>query len=185
MGTDIHGVFQAQRDGQWIDVPSEWDGDRNYQLFAVLAGVRNGYGFAGIKTGEAVKPISAPRGFPDDFPIDSWLGDHTYSWLSSGEMLAWAEAADKPILRTGVITKAQYEAWDGNSRPLVYCGECMGPGIIVITDNEVAKRDNPGWTDIQIEWQESLMDRIGEFFAEVRRLHDLHGGVRLVFGFDS
>lgn len=59
MGTDIHGVFQAFDNGQWRDVESSYEQDRHYQLFAVLAGVRNGYGFAGVPTGEPVTPIAA------------------------------------------------------------------------------------------------------------------------------
>lgn len=71
MGTDIHGVFQ-RRDkttSQWVDVPSNYKQDRHYQLFAVLAGVRNGHGFARVRTGEAVKPIAEPRGLPKDFAL--------------------------------------------------------------------------------------------------------------------
>ena len=54
MGTDIHGVFQRfdAAAGIWEDVPSKYEQDRHYQLFAVLAGVRNGYGFAGAQTAE-------------------------------------------------------------------------------------------------------------------------------------
>ena len=69
MGTDIHGVFQRHDEatGQWHDIPSNYAQDRHYQLFAVLAGVRNGTGFAGVVTGEPVKPIAEPRGYPKDF----------------------------------------------------------------------------------------------------------------------
>ena len=38
---------------------------RNYGLFAILADVRNGRGFAGILTGSGFEPISEPRGLPD------------------------------------------------------------------------------------------------------------------------
>lgn len=48
------------RDGSWL-----WDG-RRYDLFAILADVRNGYGFAGIPTGDGFNPISQPRGIPRD-----------------------------------------------------------------------------------------------------------------------
>jgi len=44
----------------------EWYGDRNYNAFAILADVRNGYGFAGCDTGDGFVPISTPKGFPDD-----------------------------------------------------------------------------------------------------------------------
>ena len=66
MGTDIHIVVEIYKDHGWhlTDiVPSQ---DRNYRAFAVLADVRNGYGFAGFSTGDAVIPISEPRGLPDD-----------------------------------------------------------------------------------------------------------------------
>lgn len=39
---------------------------RNYDLFAILADVRNGRGFAGIVTGTGFDPISDPKGLPDD-----------------------------------------------------------------------------------------------------------------------
>lgn len=72
MGTDIHGVFQRHNHdtNTWEDIPHQYEMDRHYQLFAVLAGVRNGIGFAGVPTGEVVKPISAPRGYPEDFQVD-------------------------------------------------------------------------------------------------------------------
>ena len=35
-------------------------------VFAALADVRNGYGFAGVPTHEAIKPISEARGLPED-----------------------------------------------------------------------------------------------------------------------
>lgn len=128
MGTDIHGVFQRhdKATGQWHDVPSNYEQDRHYQLFAVLAGVRNGHGFAGVPTGEAVTPIAEPRGLPDDFAIEDeahplatlehmnplsrkwheddeklevWMGDHSHSWLTGKEILAWAEKAPE-VLKT-------------------------------------------------------------------------------------
>lgn len=67
--------------------PSSFYSDRNYDLFAILADVRNGFGFAGVKRnngmttvdealragrvevvrdGEDVVPIRSPKGFPDD-----------------------------------------------------------------------------------------------------------------------
>ena len=51
MGTDIHGGFiKIVRDekGSVISkqpIKTNWSLDRDYTLFAILAGVRNGYGF--------------------------------------------------------------------------------------------------------------------------------------------
>lgn len=71
MGTDIHGVFQRHdpATNTWVDIPHNYEQNRHYQLFAVLADVRNGYGFAGVVTGEPVKPIANPRGYPADFQV--------------------------------------------------------------------------------------------------------------------
>jgi hypothetical protein len=114
MGCDIHGIFQARHPetGAWVDVESNYDERRDYWLFAFLADVRNDGTFA---------PISEPRGLPEDFLMKAgefgdlchpvarvellgdqyhepqWaleldLGDHSHSWLTSTELLAWREA---------------------------------------------------------------------------------------------
>lgn len=70
MGTDIHAVFQKRTPTGWEDVTSTWDQDRHYFLFAWLADVRNGFGFAGVRTHEPIKPILAERrGLPGDFEV--------------------------------------------------------------------------------------------------------------------
>lgn len=195
MGTDIHGVFQRHNTttGQWEDIPSDYQQDRHYQLFAVLAGVRNGYAFAGLPSGEAVTPISAPRGFPEDFEFDPvqgdhdevWMGDHTYSWLSATEMLDWYSTAPT-VLQTGIFNRDCYELWDKVSPPeFGYCRGISGGGIIVVNDNKVEREKFPDWTHIRCEWEQSLKVELAYFFDEVARLQDEHGEVRFVFGFDS
>jgi hypothetical protein len=67
MGTDVHAVWQAKKGDKWVDIESTWDQNRHYFLFAWLADVRNGFGFAGIPTHDPIKPISERRGLPDDF----------------------------------------------------------------------------------------------------------------------
>jgi hypothetical protein len=210
MGTDIHGVFQRHDAGKFVDVPSEYDFNRHYQLFAVLADVRNGTGFAGVQTGEVVKPIAEPRGLPDDFkadddvhpiasielmapwkrryheegePLEVWMGDHSHSWLTSDEMLSWFENAPSVVQR-GVVSREQYDAWDKQSRPASYCGGIAGFGVLVIDECEVGKTDE-AWTHVNVTWESPLKEELAYFFNEVKRLHDLHGGVRFVFGFDS
>lgn len=81
MGTDINMIAEVRRNGVWelstakvfknplYDPASDekWsmkkymsrpDNGRNYDLFAILAGVRNGEGFAGCRIGERFKPIA-------------------------------------------------------------------------------------------------------------------------------
>jgi hypothetical protein len=109
MGCDIHGVFQRKEGAAWTDIESLYDQDRDYRLFSMLAGVRNSYD---------IEPIALPRGLPSDFDFDDdayhpvvsalhicsrrrgWLedgeplavemGDHSFTWLGSTEMLSYA-----------------------------------------------------------------------------------------------
>jgi hypothetical protein len=86
-----------------VDDPQEWDSrehiprdldpGRNYGLFAILAGVRNGCGTAGAKIGEPTTPISEPRGIPEDASpayreiAEQWGSDgHSHSWLTLAEL---------------------------------------------------------------------------------------------------
>lgn len=200
MGTDIDGTFQAFKPElkKWYSVPTTVNLSRNYYLFAVLAGVRNGYGFGGIQTGEPVTPIAEPRGLPTDSgnllitgygdcaenPGSVWLGVHDHSWLTAEEMLAWHKNAPK-VLRTGLLERQTYETWDKVSKPVSYCAGVLGGGFITVTDNEVAKRETPNWTHIRCEWTSDLAVDLAYFFDEVTRLKELYGEVRFVFGFNS
>lgn len=198
MGTDIHGRFQkkvttGKNSYTWDDIASEWEENRHYQLFAILAGVRNGFGFAGVPTGEAVKPIAEPRGLPkgiradDGYDADGmWYGEHSYSWLSGEEMLAWYNNPSNNVVQTGVITQAAYREWDGK-RPDYYSNWCSGPGITVINADQVADydREQSPFSHVSVTWETNLNEELAYFFDEVKRLQDLHGEIRLVFGFDS
>lgn len=210
MGTDIHGVFQKRTATDWEDVPSKYDERRHYQLFAVLAGVRNGYGFAGTPTGEAVTPISDPRGIPADFrmdgethpvasrelmgrraqyhaqgePVEIWMGDHTHSWLTGAEILAWAERAPC-VVKTGIVSREQYAKLDREAGPDAWCGMISGHGIVIVNDNAVEMEATPGWTHVRVHWESALKRYLAYFFDEVARLVSEHGEVRFVFGFDS
>lgn len=66
---------------------------RNYDVFAILAGVRNGRGFAGIKTGDGFIPIAEPKGLPKDMSAlvqresERWgLDGHSHSHLTLKEL---------------------------------------------------------------------------------------------------
>lgn len=91
MGCDIHGHVEFKKDGVWHNW-STVDIDRNYDLFAKMANVRND---------GTVEPVADPRGVPMDISmevamdINQWDCDgHSHSWLSGPEMEAvkkWAE----------------------------------------------------------------------------------------------
>lgn len=216
MGTDIHGVWQAQNaGGEWEDIPHPlgWDHQRNYQLFAVLAGVRNGRGFTGVLFGEAVTPIAEPRGLPDGFVVDhgmqhptmiealhpwgaeycrkypedgihEWMGSDDFSWLTVDEMLAWYETAPT-VRRCGVMSVKDYRTWDRAGAPRDYCGGISGRGIITCEESQIP--DTPNATHVRVWWSVRLADDLRHFFDVVKEMKDKYPGqqVRFVFGFDS
>lgn len=201
MGTDIHGVFQKHnKENEWVDLETKYDFNRHYLLFAFVGGVRNGFGFAGVKTGEYVKPLAERRGYPSGFLVDdyddygsTWMGDHSHSWFSIKEYFTRL-AEVKGAIQTGVIARPHYEEWvktypDHETRksPSSYSGGVYGPGVIVINDNEVEKQKQPDYTYVRVEWTVDLNEEFGYFTKELERLVAEHEteDIRFVFGFDS
>lgn len=224
MGTDIHMVVQAKRGGTWeiVKAPSwlerddydskyeRWCSDRNYDAFAILADVRNGVGFAGIETGEALIPVVPERrGLPADLkgvntdydtPFHS-LGDHSFHWLTLRELVDYPHW-DKTRLTCGVVTSKWYaESWKGkeprvNDGPS-YCGGVMGNGIRTFDEASYLALGDAAPVDdkahVSIAWPESYAYSAGSWYTDflpaLRRWADenkvSYDDVRLVFGFDS
>lgn len=197
MGTDIHGVLQSRYRSErtwWTDCRIE--DDRNYSLFAALADVRNGRGFAGVPIFVPITPISEPRGWPEDFDLkrassllfdgedDHWLGDHSFSWLSVSEVVNW-DGWDQSLNECGYISREQYEKWDHVSPPSDgWCGDTSGRGVIKAEDGQPPPE---GWTHIRVYWSRPLRDDCSTFLAwlEYARLKTAGMEARIVFGFDS
>lgn len=209
MGTDIHTVFQKKTPNGWEDIPHNYEEERHYFLFSWLAGVRNGYGFAGVPTYDPIVPISPPRGIPADFQFDDssahmtplkmlgrraeyyeddvnaegmveyWMGDHSYSWLLGSEILS----APSPgiVKRVGVISREQYDAWDRISQPDNWCGDISGRDVRIDEHPHV----NDDATHVRVTWMRDSLQDLEYFINEVKRLVELHGEIRIVFGFDS
>jgi len=83
MGTDCEVHIEIKIEGVWHHYRHIYKIGRNYELFGLMAGVRNR------------KAMVEPRGMPKDMTIvtfvnyhDSGYDDHTHSWLSSGEIVA-------------------------------------------------------------------------------------------------
>lgn len=186
MGCDIHAVFQKRTPRGWQDVSSAYEQNRHYFLFAWLADVRNGFGFAGIPTHDPIAPIAKPRGLPSDFDEaahnneEQWMGDHSHSWLTADEILSTSPPL-KGISRTGIIPMELYRKWDGKSSPEEWSGGITGPNIVVAeSPAEITAKT----THVRVDW-EMPGDELDYFLTEVRRLKNAHGNVRMVFGFDS
>jgi hypothetical protein len=179
MGCDIHPYVEVRKNGLWVKSDVKVPDGRNYWAFGKLANVRNGEGFAGCDTGDAVRPISEPRGLPADTSIrdnnaeydspDSvWLGDHSYSWVTLDELLAID--LDATITQRGMVSPEQAKAFrERGEHPDSWCG----------------------WTSdtsaVQIEWKVPLRKGawlLPQIIEAIKGLGEPQD-VRLVFGFDS
>lgn len=224
MGTDIHSMVEIYKDGKWFHITgfisdmynencslnvfnsesyknasTPLDG-RNYDLFALLANIRNGFGFAGVDTGDAIEPISYPKGLPEDassvvkekFEDDCDLHSHSYLTLQE---LKSVETNQIKIQR-GFITAKQYEEFLNTEEIHSCCGDVSGRNIIKVP-KEVAietQEKNPDYqVYCQVEWKETI-DEFGSILinhvipelekkAEEYNLFD--NEIRLVFCFDN
>ena len=229
MGTDIH-LYVEMFDGEkWAEIPPPYETgygyrswlpdcdshdfddprpnpiERNYNLFALLANVRNGRGFAGIKTGEPVTPLFAERDFPpagmsyteavydDDGELVSgaYLGEHSFTWATLDELLAvnWATI----FHRTGVVDLVNFRLWQNTGAPKEWSGKISGPGIRTYPANVYALIEKEGIaTDedyAQVDWVYTPLIGCGfeRWCKEVLSpLADGHPeNVRVLIGFDS
>lgn len=202
MGCDIHSVAQVRKNRKWVTVLDDVAEDgRNYDTFSVYANVRNGYGFAGVSTGEGWKPISEPRGYPKDFTQEddqhgeSWMGDHSHSWLLLSEIQsAWDEHADADYTKHGVVERKHFlETLAAGKKPESWCGGIAGRDVVVTTAEAVQKGTAPlNYTHVECSWLTPGRDRLWLMRKQLdalRALREEHGvsadDVRLVFGFDS
>ena len=168
MGCDIHFYVEVRKGEQWVSA-DEWetedDGDgvyahvdyrksyysgRNYDLFAILANVRNGYGFAGVVTGSGFVPIAMPKGVPADASpevkkaAEYWDADgHTHSWHTLSDLLAydWTQVST----HRGVIDAVTYQKWISWGRqngedPDGWSGMVTGPKVEVLTEDVMNTR---------------------------------------------
>lgn len=157
MGCDIHFYVEKKINGQWVsqDTWTREDADesdsyltvpygqayysgRNYDLFAILADVRNGRGFAGIKTGEGFTPIAEPKGVPEDASAEvkeivaRWEGDgHSHSHLTLKELLEfdWTQTTRQE----GWVELSTWASWKAYNKfdegPREYCSSVGGGSI--------------------------------------------------------
>ena len=160
MGTDIHIAVEARRNGAWENMTPfknedgylsnyghPYDLGRNYDVFAILANVRNGTGFAGVKTGDGFNFITDERGIPDDATADvrEWAegGDHSHTFMTVAEIMAfdWTQKTNKAGVIGGLKQLAE---WKLSGRPDSWSGGVSGPGIKVFeaTDDVVKRFDS-------------------------------------------
>jgi hypothetical protein len=155
MGTDIHLAVEHYIDGEWVNVtpfreddgylsnyPNGYYESRNYGLFAILADVRNGLGFAGVVTGDGYVPIHPQRGIPSDASsiVRRWCeeGDHSHSWATVKELLEydWTQTT----VRRGVVDIKEFMRFKLWGKPESWCGAIGGHNIKHISNDEMLDR---------------------------------------------
>lgn len=185
--------------GEYLATPED---GRNYDWFSILADVRNGYGFAGVMTGQAFKVIAEPRGVPYDATkewketVERWDNDmHSKSYLTLEDFdsFDWNQVT----MKTGAVTLEQYNVLrKENSVPNVWCGSVSGQNIVTISqedaDNHILHpiQELEGktiyvqyyWPVIYRDWFEDKFENIIE---PLRKLKSKNKDARLVFGFDN
>jgi hypothetical protein len=172
-----------------------WYSDRNYTVFAALADVRNGRGFAGVYTHDPITPISLPRGIPDDITPEtrSILSDeHSGTWLGLDEVMHhdWGEA----MRVGGVVDLDQYRVFVQQGRPDSWCGDVSGGAVVKVSMEQAntllangATAASHPHTYVHIAWADSLPEYAEAFLERMKLLAITVGEAkcRLVFDFDS
>lgn len=143
MGTDIHLHVERRVGGVWRAVlkpigkygEPRWDKaeNRDYFVFAILAGVRNNHEFV---------PIALPRGLPEDLSRElrddgEWQFYHTHSWLTLAEIrdYDWSRVATI----SGIVPLLAYAQWRANNgrSPLTWCRSVSGGKTFIISEEEL------------------------------------------------
>lgn len=190
MGCDIHIQIEKRVNGKWervpwvdefkrnypetyghldgaLDMPALFD-NRNYDLFGVLADVRNG------TWGEEHPPIASPRGWPDDMAAPQicdgepeWLGDHSFSWVTLRELQEYPW--DEPVKKRGWVSHEEAAKFRSDGVPPVSYSAGGSHGEYI------------DWTESRRVDVRNWPDAILPILATLGSPDD----VRLVFGFDS
>lgn len=226
MGCDIHLYVEKRVDGKWatadkwthseydtenpdsrtVSYEDSWYTGRNYELFSVLAGVRNRYD---------IIPISEPRGIPDDVSPELKQGyndcyEQSGSWLTLAEILSydWTQS----FIESGYISVLDFFRWESynrkyGERPNSWCQDVGGGNTKKISEDAMRKmisdigketKDDRNTRKILesmedhiycfSEWSSILSHVCSEFWSTViprlLRLGDPKD-VRIVFWFDS
>lgn len=184
MGCDIHLYVEKKIEGKWVSADT-WDGneyedgtkdvsadksfynDRNYELFSILAGVRNRFN---------LDPIIEPRGFPENASKElknqykKWDGDaHSTSWLTLQELIQfdWTKTANK----SGFVSGDVYFEWLEHGEKYGQNPEsyCQGTSTTIINRTEMDSRleDIKKLTTDYLQLKLLVKNILGRIYCEV------------------
>jgi hypothetical protein len=177
---------------------------RHYDLFAILANVRNGTGFAGVVTGAGFTPLSSGRGVPSDASEEyqSWqanYGGHSHTWVTLAELLD-EEWRKKVTTKVGILDKKEYLEWrktnlgiEDPKSPSSWCGGVSGPSVVVLdattVETQIRETGEFGASHVRVKWFVSYEETAQDFLDFLDKYiiplgYDPHD-VRMVMFFDS
>jgi len=156
---------------------------RNYELFSVLADVRNENRAGNIfdptmvyAMRDGLRPIAMPRGVPDDASkgwqkeVREWGDDlHSVSWFTLTELLQAKKdgAFNQPFLNRGYVGVEEYRALKGGeiTEPTSWSGwDSRGISEQEYLDKTSADKDSFQGS-VATEWMASTRERLA-FFAD-------------------
>ncbi len=198
MGTDIRFFVEKIVDGQWESIKGNFNendeieddyGDeiffeREYAVYAMLAGVRNSEGVDGPGTGAYYSPISLPKGLPQNASryvatqykrqnTDPYSA-HDSSWLLLKEILEYHWNRTEKV--SAYVSKEHAKAFYEN-------GAIPDPIDRKYKSNRILKL---GYE--KIEWNSNYAIIAGKFYSEIIPKLKEYGNpneVRVIFWFSS
>jgi len=214
MGCDIHAYAEYIRNGKWVKAGKRFENDmylpqydwsefyidepyceRNYNLFAILAGVRNERGPYGEER-RVFWPISVPRDLPEDVTAgvkrlsDRYgIDGHSHSFLYLRELMAfdWQQKATL----CGFVDLEEYKRFKWGRAPQTYAGD-VGGAVVKVSNEEMDKLlENPPKEShyyTQVFWETTYYKETEHFHRRcIPRLQALGKpeDVRIVFWFDN
>lgn len=209
MGTDIHAYIEKKdlETGNWY--PLHYDDkvkellynvhvSRNYELFAMLADVRNGEGFAGCKIFEPFEKSELwDRGKPADISDFFNSGDefgyeyhhgHTFGTVKEYLNINWN--VDKVFY--GYVDRNQYRAFKEHGSPEHWCGDVGGGAVKKAPSTRDFEKDQ-SYTHVQVAWLDQPFNDDTSFLCLIRHLYEMSElkheekgeDIRILICFDS
>lgn len=193
------GAESGFQKGEYLPYPED---GRNYDWFSILADVRNGYGFAGVTTGQQFKVIAEPRGVPNDATqewketVERWdcdMHSKSYLTLEDFDSFDWNQVT----MKTGAITIEEYQkVRQDNATPDSWCGSVGGGNTVTISQEDADEHlvnhipELKGkkiyvqyyWPVIYRDWFDYKIKNVIE---PLRKLKAKNKDARIVFGFDN
>lgn len=188
--------WQKQVDELKAESPTVLEGwlydEKNYNLYAILANVRNDYD---------IMPIKFPRGLPDDVSKEIYdenfeSGGHNVSYYTFQELMDY-DWENHTVENEAWVDERTYKSFKETGNPFPCCGDVSGKDIEKVLNkkmNKILKSKYPWEQDKQfytpIKWAEKHSDIGGYFLDNLNKfiLDNRIGNLndyRIVFWFDS